>query len=261
MTKTETPDLNDVQKYWNDRPCNIRHSDAPIGTKEYFEQVEHKKYHVEHHIIEFSDFDAWKGRKVLDIGCGIGTMAASFAKAGAIYTGVELSEESMKIAKQRFEVLGLEGNFYLGNAEELSSFLPVEEYDLVYSFGVIHHSPNPDKIVSQLRQYMGADTEFRLMLYAAESWKQAMITHGFDRPEAQFGCPIAYTYTHDQVRKLLHEYDVVSIEQDHIFPYQIEPYKKGEYVLQPWFEAMPHDMFRALEKSLGWHTLIKCKLK
>ena len=262
MSKNQSsgPSVNDVREYWDRRPCNIRHSGEAVGTRAYFDQVEAKKYHVEPHILDFSSFDKWKGLKVLDIGCGIGTMAASFAKAGALYTGVELSEESLKVARQRFRVLGLEGEFHLGNAEELSGFLPKEKFDLVYSFGVIHHSPHPERIIAQVRNFMGPESEFRLMLYAENSWKQAMIKGGFDQPEAQTGCPIAFTYTHKQIRELLTGYDVVSIEQDHIFPYQIEPYKRGKYVLQPWFEAMPREMFRALEKALGWHTLVKAKL-
>ena len=55
--------------------------------------------------------------------------------------------------------------------------------------------------------------------------------------------------------------DIIYIEQDHIFPYQIEPYKRGEYIKQPWFESMPLEMFRSLEKNLGWHLLITAKLK
>lgn len=253
--------LENVRDYWNRRPCNLRHGTAEVGTREYFDQVEARKYMVEPHIPGFSEFEKWKGKKVLEIGCGLGTAAVSFARAGADYTAVELSDESLKLARKRFEVFGLKGGFYSGNAEELSKFLPVETYDLVYSFGVIHHAPNPDRIVAEVRKYMGRSSEFRLMLYARNSWKNIMIESGFDQPEAQSGCPIAFTYTHDEVRTLMQGYEVTDIRQEHIFPYVIEKYVKHEYELQPWFKAMPKEMFRALEKSLGWHTLIRAQLK
>lgn len=83
-----------------------------------------------------------------------------------------------------------------------------------------------------------------------------MIDAGLDQPEAQSGCPIAFTYTHDEVRQLLAGFEVVSIEQDHIFPFVIEKYIKYEYEVAPWLASMPPEMFRALEKSLGWHTLV-----
>jgi 2-polyprenyl-3-methyl-5-hydroxy-6-metoxy-1,4-benzoquinol methylase len=252
--------IDAVRDYWNARPCNLRHSKAEVGTPEYFEQVEARKYMVEPHIPAFSEFEKWRGKKVLEIGCGLGTMAASFAKAGADYTGVELSDESLRLARQRFEVLGLAGRFHLGNAEELSAFVPVERYDLVYSFGVIHHSPHPERIVAEVKRYMGPGSEFRLMLYATHSWKSIMIDAGFDQPEAQSGCPIARTFTHDEVRGLLKDYELLELEQAHIFPYTIDRYIRHEYVREPWFAAMPEGMFAALEKSMGWHTLIKCRL-
>jgi len=256
-----TATIEEVKKFWNDRPCNIRHSSKEIGTLDYFNEVTKKKFFVENHILHFTKFPQWEDKKVLEIGCGLGTVGINFPFNGADYTGVELSEESLEIAKQRFSLYNQQGRFYLGNAEELSSFVPVETYDLIYSFGVIHHSPHPEKIVSEIKKYMNEDSVLKIMLYAKNSWKNYMIEAGLDQPEAQYGCPIANTYTKEDVVELLDGYEVLSIEQDHIFPYQIEPYKRGEYIKQPWFDVMPPEMFRSLEKNLGWHLLITAKLK
>ena len=252
--------IQTVKKYWDNRPCNIRHSQKEIGTLEYFEEVEKKKFFVEPHIVEFSNFPAWNNKSVLEIGSGIGTMAINFAKSGANYTGVELSEESLKLTKKRFEVYGQEGTFYQGNAEELTSFVPVKKYDLIYSFGVIHHSPNPRKIIQEMRPYMHEQSVLKLMIYAKDSWKNIMIENGFDQPEAQSGCPIAFTYTREEARKLLDGFDIIDMQQEHIFPYEIESYRKNNHVKVPWFANMPEDMFKAIEKRLGWHMLITAKL-
>ena len=251
--------IDDVRTYWDDRPCNVKHSKKEIGTKEYFDEVERKRYTAEPHIPSFAGFSNTKGKKVLEVGCGMATEGINYARAGATYTGTDLSTESLDLAKKRFKVYNNEGNFYLGNSEELSSFVPVETYDLIYSFGVIHHSPHPEKIISEIKKYMNKDSSLKIMLYASESWKNYMIEAGHDQPEAQYGCPIANTYTNDEVRELLDGFDV-SIEQYHIFPYQIEPYKRGEFVKQPWFEAMPDEIFEVLKKNLGWHLLITAKL-
>ena len=256
-----TATIEDVKKFWNDRPCNVKHSSKEIGTKEYFNEVERKKFTAEPHILKFTEFPKWEGKKVLEIGCGLATVGINFAAVGSDYTGVELSESSLELARKRFEVFEQTGKFYSGNAEELSSFVPVETYDLIYSFGVIHHSPYPEKIISEIKKYMNENSVLKIMLYAKDSWKNYMIESGLDQPEAQYGCPIAKTYTKQDVVELLEGYEVLSIEQDHIFPYQIEPYKKGEYLKQPWFESMPDEMFRTLEKNLGWHLLITAKLK
>ena len=251
--------IDDVRTYWDDRPCNVKHSKKEVGTKEYFDEVERKRYTAEPHIPPFAGFSSTKGKKVLEVGCGMATEGINYARAGATYTGTDLSIESLDLAKKRFKVYNNKGNFYLGNSEELSSFVPVETYDLIYSFGVIHHSPHPEKIISEIKKYMNKDSTLKIMLYASESWKNYMIEAGYDQPEAQYGCPIANTYTKDEVRKLLDGFDV-TIEQNHIFPYQIEPYKRGEFVKQPWFEAMPDEIFEVLKKNLGWHLLITAKL-
>ena len=96
--------IDDVKKYWDDRPCNVRHSNKEIGSKEYFDEVERKRYTAEPHIPEFADFSRWEGKKVLEIGCGLGTEAINFARHGADYTGTDLSIESLTLAQNRFKV-------------------------------------------------------------------------------------------------------------------------------------------------------------
>jgi ubiquinone/menaquinone biosynthesis C-methylase UbiE len=251
------PGIEAVESYWNARPCNVRHSPKPVGSREYFDEVEQRKHFVESHIPQFAQFERWKGKRVLEVGCGIGTAAVNFARCGAEYTGVELSEASLDLTRRRFDVYGLKGNFILCNAERLNEHVEPNYYDLVYSFGVIHHSPDQRAIVEEIRKVVRSDGEFRCMLYARNSWKDIMIEAGFDQPEAQRGCPYATTYTLEMVHDLYAGlFDVAAADQAHIFPYVVEKYVNYEYELQPWFKAMPREMFAALERRLGWHMLI-----
>lgn len=263
MSKTDPKgvSISTVERFWDRRPCNIKHSDSKIGTKEYFDEAEARRYFVEPHIPKFAEFQKWKNKKVLEIGCGMGTDAVNFARAGANYVGLELSGKSLDLTRKRFEIFGLEGFFYKGNAEEFDKIVPLQTFDLIYSFGVIHHTPHPEKVVKAIPKFMTHESEFRLMLYATNSWKNIMIKAGFDQPEAQSGCPIAYTYTKEEALELLSHFEVLEIQQDHIFPYIIEKYVRYEYEIQPWFRAMPEGLFQALKENLGWHLLIKCRLK
>lgn len=249
-----------VQSYWDRRPCNIRHSRQKVGTREYFDEVEERKYFVEQHIPGFADFARWRGKRVLEIGCGIGTDATNFARNGADYVAVELSQASLELAIRRFEVYGLSGVFHHGNAEEVDKIVGKGGFDLVYSFGVIHHTPKPRAVIESARRVISSDGELRIMLYAARSWKSYMIEAGLDQPEAQSGCPIASTYTEESVRELLDgQFEVTDIRQDHIFPYVVEKYVNYEYEPQPWFKAMPEELFKILERRLGWHMSIKAR--
>ena len=156
-----------VREFWDRRPCNIRHSLKPIGTREYFDEVEARKYYVEPHIHPFADFERWRGKKVLEIGCGIGTDTINFARHGAWVTAIDLSGKSLEIASQRAAVFGVEDHirFHEGHAEDLSKFVPVEAYDLVYSFGVIHHTPNPERVLNELRLYTRPGSTVKIMVY------------------------------------------------------------------------------------------------
>jgi len=257
---TTRPTLEDVEAYWDRRPCNIRHSNKPIGSKEYFDAVEERKYFVEPHIPSFAEFPRWRGKRVLEIGCGIGTDAVNFVRAGASYTGVDLSEVSLDLTRQRFVAFALEGRLLHGNAEEVHRLVEPASFDLVYSFGVIHHTPDPRAVIESARRAIRPDGELRIMLYAKHSWKAIMIEEGFDQPEAQAGCPIAYTYTPEEVVALLDgQFALMEISQAHIFPYIAEKYVQYQYEPQPWFRAMSREMFQALERHLGWHLLIKAK--
>ena len=246
-----------VREYWDKRPCNIRHSDEPLGTKAYFDQVEKRKYFVEPHIPKFAEFEKWRGKDVLEIGCGIGTDSINFARAGARLTVIELSEKSLEITKQRFAVYGLTAEFICCDGEHLAEDLQGRTFDLVYSFGVIHHTPHPERVIEEIKKVLKVGAELRVMLYAKYSTKNFMIHLGLAQPEAQTGCPIAFTYTKSDIVKLLSSFQVYSCEQDHIFPFEIEQYKRYIYAKKfPW-NIMPDALFHVCERLLGWHYLIK----
>ena len=77
------PGIDAVEAYWNARPCNVRHSPKPVGSREYFDEVEQRKHFVEYHIPGFAQFERWRGKRVLEVGCGIGTAAVNFARVAA----------------------------------------------------------------------------------------------------------------------------------------------------------------------------------
>lgn len=270
--------IEQVKAFWNKRPCNIKHSSENVGSYEYFEDVRKKRYFVEPHIKEFADFSRWKGKKVLEIGCGIGTDTIEFALAGAQVTAVDLSCESLMIAKQRAKVYGVEDNitFYQGDAEELSEFVPLDLYDLVYSFGVIHHTPDPGNVLWNIDKYIDEISEVRIMLYHKRSWRVLEILWNTPikyiskknlnniialQSEAQTGCPITYTYTKKQAKELIEDNSLLieNIEIKHVFPYRVKDYKEQRYVKKWYFRFMPKLLFNYLSSKFGWHLCITAR--
>jgi SAM-dependent methyltransferase len=228
---------------------------------------------VEPHIPGFAEFEKWRGKKVLEIGCGIGTDTINFARAGAEVTAVDLSSKSLELAKRRAEVFGLAGRirFVQADSEHLSDYLPAEPFDLIYSFGVIHHTPHPERVLAQLPRYFKPDTTVKIMVYNRWSWKVLWILLRYgkgqfwkldkliaDNSEAQNGCPVTYVYSQGQGRKLLAcaGLRMAEAHADHIFPYRIPDYVKYRYVKVWYFRWMPSWVFHALERMAGWHLLL-----
>lgn len=265
--------INDVYNYWNSRPCNIRHSNKSQDSVEFFDEVQAKKYKSEDHKLEFLALEKWSGKKVLELGCGIGSDAIMFAKAGADVTCVDLTDNSLKLCKKNFEVHGLSGKFFLGNIEELDNFLPDEKYDLIYSFGVIHHTPNPKKVFEKAHKYLKDDGEIRCMLYSRFSYKLFWLMKEMSNwrlnnaneliqmySEAQSGCPVTYTYTFDEICNLVSPwFSVDKIWKDHIFMWDIESYKKNIFKREEAFEGVSDEYLTQMKKELGWHTMFIAK--
>ena len=167
--------------------------------------------------------------------------------------------------------MGLNATFYQGDAERLPEIVPPQHFDLVYSFGVIHHTPRPEQVIAHIREhYMGPGSELRLMLYSKWCWKTFWIVASYGKgafwrapqliathSEAQTGCPVTFTYSFNELRLgLLKDFRVTSLAKDHVFPYVIEKYVKYEYERMWYFRWMPPGLFRWFERRAGWHTLI-----
>jgi SAM-dependent methyltransferase len=269
----ENVSIERVRDYWDARPCNVRHSRAVPGSRQYFEEVEARKYRVEPHIPGFADFERWRGCQVLEIGCGLGTDTINFARCGALVTAVDLSEKSLELARQRAEVFQLLDRirFLRADTERLGDQLPTGNYDLVYSFGVIHHTPHPERALDEMRKFSKPGGTLKLMVYHKWSWKVfwILLVYGHARfwrlsrliaeySEAQTGCPVTYAYSRRQARRLVeeHGFEVTDVRVEHIFPYKIEDYVEHRYREVWYFRWLPRTAFRWLERRLGWHLCV-----
>ena len=267
--------IDDIKDYWNNQPCNIKHSSLPLNTKDYFDEVEKKKYFVEPHIITFADFNKWKDKEILELGCGIGTDSINFVRAGAKLTIIELSEVSLNICKKRFEIYGLKATFICGNIEKLNEYIKDKQFDLIYSFGVIHHTIEPKNVINGIFNLLKKDGEFRFMVYSKVLYKLFWlmlennikdISEGFklisNESEAQSNCPMTHIYSFDDIKNnLLDErFKIIKIWKDHIFTYDISNYKNNIYIKDEYWKNISTEKIKELENELGWHTMVIAKL-
>ena len=275
--------IDQVRAYWEARPCNIRHSKVDIDKDPlvYSKQVTARKRFVEPHTVRFVEFYRWHGKRVLELGCGIGTDALEFARYGASVHAIDISEKSVEIARKRGRVEHLSGfiKFTVDDIEQMGYGFDKEYYDLAYSFGAIHHTPHPFMAMEAAYYYLAPGGTFKLMLYHRKSTKvlRILVTNlgkllqyivSFENncidqvvaleSEAQTGCPITYTFTRKKARQMLESagFTIQEMTVEHIFPYVVEYYKEGQYIKAfPW-NIMPRRLFKWLEHQIGWHLCI-----
>ena len=215
-----------------------------------------RKYFVEPHIPGFAEFPRWRDKRVLEIGYGIGTDTMNFARQGASVTAVDLSDKSLEMARKRAAVYDLTDriHFFHCSAEHLGQFVPSEPFDLIYSFGVIHHTPHPERVLEQLRNYVRPGSTVKIMVYHRYPWKVFWILMTYRKcqfwrltelvarySEAETGCPVTYSYSRSELRNPMERSDfhVMQIRAEHIFPYQIREYTKYRYVKEWYFRWLP----------------------
>jgi 2-polyprenyl-3-methyl-5-hydroxy-6-metoxy-1,4-benzoquinol methylase len=157
-----------VREFWQEHPCGTKFTDVATGSAEFFERIEQHRYEKEWHIPVAANFAATRGLRVLEIGCGIGTDGAQFARAGADYTGIDLTEAAIDLARSRFAVSGLKGEFRVSDAEELD--FADDTFDIVYSHGVLHHTPDIEAAVSEIHRVLKPGGRAMVMLYHRGSY-------------------------------------------------------------------------------------------
>ena len=152
-----------VRAYWNDKPCDSELSDRDRLSREYFLDIEHERYELQPHIPDVLSEIDWGGKRVLEIGTGVGTDARSIIGKGGIYTGINVDRGSTLATAQALRVFSLPGVALECSATALD--FPDCTFDVVYSFGVLHHIPDAAKAVAEIQRVLKPGGELLVMLY------------------------------------------------------------------------------------------------
>lgn len=160
-----------VRSFWQAEPCGTSTAEAEPGTREFFGQVERRRYELEPYIPYFADFAGAAGKEVLEIGTGLGTDTLQFARAGATISGVDLTARSVELVRERLMLEGLAeriGRLEVADAERL----PFDDarFDRVYSWGVLHHTPRTFRAIGESLRVLRPGGEACVMLYGRDSW-------------------------------------------------------------------------------------------
>jgi len=141
-----------VRTHWERDPCGAKLAQAAPGTVEFYRQVEETRYSLEPFIPSFAEFATCTGKDVLEVGVGLGTDFVQFARAGANLHGIDLTNAAVDLVRRRLELQGGHAEVVVADAESL----PYDDasFDLVYSWGVLHHTPDTRRAIGEVRRVL-----------------------------------------------------------------------------------------------------------
>lgn len=210
-----------VLQHWERASCGeelyLRHA-----TPEGYREQARRRYELEPYIEGFADFADARGRQVLEVGVGLGADHERFAAAGACLCGIDLSRRAVEHARRRLGLLGLDSTLLVGDAEHLP--FADSSFDLVYSWGVIHHSPDTAACVAEIHRVLCPGGAAKIMIYHRWSlvgymlWLRYALARGrpwvsLDRLYAGYlESPGTKAYSRSQARALFGAFRRVQIE-------------------------------------------------
>jgi ubiquinone/menaquinone biosynthesis C-methylase UbiE len=239
-----------VHDFWN-RNVNqfnqLKRND--VGSREFYEAAEKLRYQYHYHLPPLFDRVAkeFPGGKLLEVGCSMGNDTIQFARRGMDVTGVDITEAAIDLIKQRFALYNLDGDFRVADAEDLP--FPDNTFDVCYSFGVLHHTPNTAGAIEELRRVLKPGGKAFVMLYNTRSlnWLAHRVTNIPYDGSKDDPCPVEKSYLPADAKKMFSKYSNIDLSVDYLFG-------TGWGALSTLTPAVVH---RALGKVIGWHLMIE----
>ena len=255
-----------VQNQWNTNPVGPQyakiHRPHTLG---WYQEIEAHRYGVYGPwMLEVMEFAEHRGHDLLEIGAGVGTDLSQFARNGANVTDLDLSAGHMAHAKENFALRGLQARFVHHDAERLP--FENDSFDVVYSNGVLHHTPNTRSVVAEIKRVLRPGGKAIVMMYAEDSlhywlklvWQlglrdqrllwQSMHDLMSETVEitANDAKPLVKVYTRRRLRELFAGFDDISIVKRQLMAVE----------LPDWLKWMP---LQTAERLMGWNLIIKAR--
>lgn len=242
-------DTQAVRDFWTKNLNGLKFLDSFPRTAGEFWSASEFRYKYHYHLPPLFDRIALShpGADLLEVGCGMGDDTAQWAKRGLSVTAVDLTKPAVECAKLRFKMCGLNGNILIGNAESLE--FPDNSFDIVYSFGVLHHTPGTDKAIEEVRRVLKVGGLALIMLYHRRSLNylvHRVLNHPFDGSRND-PCLVEHTYTKSEIMQMFKRYSSCKISVEYLFGTGYGTVN----MITPMF------LHRFLGRRIGWHLMIE----
>jgi SAM-dependent methyltransferase len=241
-----------IARYWNHQVHDRVIATQPEGTRGFFAELDTYRYEKLGYLHERVDFDSCRGKRLLEVGCGVGTDLVRFARAGAVVTGIDLAPISIELARKNFAQQGLPADLCVMDGEAMS--FADASFDLVYAHGVLQYTADAAGMVAEIHRVLCPGGEAIVMLYNRHSWLNALsvlMKVGLEHEDA----PVLRRSSMGEMKALLRPFSSLRIIPER-FPVKSRLHRGWtgmlfNHLFVPVFNALP----RAWVRSTGWHLM------
>ena len=256
-----------AREQWGQDPCGAEYErEHELGTREFFDSVERYRYtQYAPWMRRVMGFDQFRGARLLEIGCGMGTDLLQFARGGARCVGVDLTPRSVEITRHRFALYDADGAFMIADGEQLP--FASDSFDVVYSNGVLHHTPDTAGAIREVHRVLRPGGVAKVMLYHRNSlnyWVEIVLRRGFLGGEFLRGRsaeeimsrviefsdhdarPLVKVYSRREARALFAQFSAVVVEVEQLTREELRVFKS----------VVSEGLFEKLSNRVGWNVVI-----
>lgn len=251
-TTTNDKLLTEIRDYWNEHIHDLEIATQPLGSAGFFRELDDYRFDKLRYLPQVVDFNGYKDKKLLEVGCGVGIDLVRFARGGAIVTGVDLAETSIDLAKQNFEQNGLQGDLRVMNGQALE--FDNNSFDVVYAHGVLQYTADAQQMVNELYRVLKPGGQAIMMVYNRNSWLNALSKLTKVDLEHE-DAPVLKKYSIGEFKAMLKPFSKVRIVPER-FPVKSKLHTglKGQ-IYNNVFVGAYNVLPKAVIRPTGWHIM------
>jgi ubiquinone/menaquinone biosynthesis C-methylase UbiE len=244
--------ISRIAAYWDEHIHDLAITSYPAGTREFFQQLDEYRYDKLNYLSRVVDFDGYKGKNLLEVGCGAGIDLVRFARGGANVTGIDLSKTAIDLACKNFEQSERNADLCMMNGECMQ--FADNTFDVVYAHGVLQYTADSAKMITEIHRVLRPGGEAIMMVYNKHSWLNLM-RNVTNVPLEHEDAPVLKKFSVSELKQLLHPFQNYRIIPER-FPVKTKLHSGWKaHLFNSVFVRLFNLMPKRWIRPFGWHLM------